>query len=105
MLRSCPHSDSICPHGMNCSFSCATDAYNGTKVPLAAKSSEAALAVFREGVAGLATEEATILLQARYALLSLNVERPGCGYDRMAASCERASTAVARIRALLEGKK
>lgn len=34
MTRSCPHSDTVCPHGMGCTFSCATGYYNGTKVPL-----------------------------------------------------------------------
>jgi hypothetical protein len=33
MIRVCPHSDSVCPHGMGCTFSCATDAYDGTKRP------------------------------------------------------------------------
>ena len=35
MIRVCPHSDTVCRHGMGCTFSCATDDYNGTKVPLA----------------------------------------------------------------------
>lgn len=34
MIRVCPHSDSICRNGMGCTFSCATDAYDGTKRPV-----------------------------------------------------------------------
>lgn len=33
MIRVCPHSDAACAHGMACQFSCATDAYDGTKRP------------------------------------------------------------------------
>ena len=31
MIRICPHSDSQCLNGMDCPFTCATDAYDGTK--------------------------------------------------------------------------
>ena len=31
MMRSCPHSDSMCRHGMACPYTCATDKYDGTK--------------------------------------------------------------------------
>ncbi len=33
MIRVCPHSDTVCKHGMNCTFSCATGEYDGTKRP------------------------------------------------------------------------
>ena len=33
MIRVCPHSDSVCLHGIGCTFSCATDDYDGTKRP------------------------------------------------------------------------
>lgn len=35
MIRVCPHSDSKCPNGMACTFSCATSEYDGTKRPAA----------------------------------------------------------------------
>jgi len=31
MIRVCPHSDAKCVHGMNCAYTCATDAYDGNK--------------------------------------------------------------------------
>lgn len=31
MIRVCPHSDSKCPNGMACTFSCASGDYDGTK--------------------------------------------------------------------------
>lgn len=34
MVRVCPHSDGLCPNGMACAFSCATDQYDGTKRPM-----------------------------------------------------------------------
>ncbi len=40
---------------------------------------------------GEATQEATLLMQARYVLRNLNVERPGAGYGKMAEACERAA--------------
>lgn len=33
MIRVCPHSDSKCPNGMTCTYSCATGDYDGTKRP------------------------------------------------------------------------
>lgn len=31
-VRACPHSDARCVHGIDCPWSCATDAYDGQKV-------------------------------------------------------------------------
>lgn len=49
MIRVCPHSDSKCPNGMACSFSCATDDYDGTKRP--ASSTDSGEAGLREALA------------------------------------------------------
>lgn len=32
-----------------------------------------------------------LLAQARYVLKNLHAERPGCGYDKLAAACDRAA--------------
>ena len=38
MMRSCPHSDALCHHGMTCPYTCATDAYDGEKRLIAVNS-------------------------------------------------------------------
>jgi hypothetical protein len=37
-----------------------------------------------------------MLMQARYVLKNLHVERPGCGYDKLAVACEEAASQLSR---------
>ena len=46
----------------------------------------------RSGV--LTSDEALMLMQARYVLRNLNAERPGCGYDKLAEACGQAASVV-----------
>lgn len=34
MIRVCPHSDAQCRNGIGCTYSCATDEYDGNKRPM-----------------------------------------------------------------------
>ncbi len=39
--------------------------------------------------------DAVLLLQARFVLRNLHKERPGCGYHKLAAACDRVAVHIA----------
>jgi hypothetical protein len=66
------------------------DTFRGAATALTSLTVGETAEIWRE--AETTQDEKTLLMQARYVLRSLNAERPGCGYDKLAAACDRASS-------------
>lgn len=89
MVRVCPHTDAICPNGMNCTFSCATDHYDGTKRPTADKGAAPADGLVER-------------LLARRAFGQFPGESRWYELDLPDEDCVEAATTITRLRAELD---
>jgi hypothetical protein len=109
MIRVCPHSDAQCVHGMNCAYTCATDAYDGNKNLMAEQNATRTPAPEGEVVAwrvkdyadgwilfyheapARASGEARngALVQPLYASPVVPVSREELGFDHLACAVEK----------------